>query len=88
MLRKIKVGLVEGLRRPRVGDIETTCAICLKPVDEEHIVDLRERNVKVLVRCHGQEELAEFELGLDWTHHELKRAMSKKRWFWFQVEGY
>jgi hypothetical protein len=87
MLRKVKVPLLEGLLRKSVKDLQTTCAICLKPVDEEHIVDTHDRVVKVLVRCHGQEELAEFELGTGWSDHELKRALSRKRWFWFQVEG-
>lgn len=86
-LRKLYVPLWTNLTRKSTRDLAPKCALCLKTVDQESIVDQNRREVKVLVRCHGAEELATFELGADWTHHELQRAMSRKRWFWQEEEG-
>lgn len=62
------------------------CMLCNKPSDEEQIVEEKRGNVnmcKVLVRCHGSEELREFEFGSeDWTYEDdLKRAMQRSAWF-------
>lgn len=62
------------------------CMICNRPSDEERIVDEARGNknfCKVLVRCHGAEELRTFEFGsADWDYEsDLKRAMQRCAWF-------
>jgi hypothetical protein len=63
------------------------CMTCLRPSDEEQLVDEargpRANWAKVLVRCHGAEELRMFEFGSeDWTYEDdLKRAMQRCAWF-------
>lgn len=63
------------------------CLTCCKPADSEKIVEeIRgsTRNAcKVLVACHGQEELGTFEFGSEeWDlHTDLKRAMQRRAWF-------
>jgi hypothetical protein len=62
------------------------CMTCLKPSDEEQFVEeshgAKGNWAKVLVRCHGGEELRKFEFGSeDWDETDLKRAMQRCAWF-------
>lgn len=65
------------------------CMTCLKPTDEEHIVEewrsslYGGRNgMRYLVRCHGAEETRDFEFGSgDWDHTDQQRALQRVRWF-------
>ncbi len=54
---------------------------CLKPSDEEQMVEEMRNAVKVLVRCHGAEELRTFAFEADWDYEDLKRAMQRCAWF-------
>lgn len=59
--------------------------ICRRAVDEEQQVEERRGDVnfiRVLVRCHGSEELRTFEFGsAEWDHTDIKRAMQRCAWF-------
>lgn len=61
------------------------CMICNKPTDSEQFVEEKRGDhnyARVLVRCHGAEELGEFEFGSsDWDESDLKRAMQRRAWF-------
>jgi hypothetical protein len=62
------------------------CLTCLKACDSEQLVEEHrgQRNsAKVLVKCHGSEELGTFEFGSEhWdVHGDLKRAMQRRVWF-------
>ena len=61
------------------------CMICNRPSDEELMVEEQRgsRNyARVIVRCHGQEELRTFEFGSqEWDASDLKRAMQRCAWF-------
>ena len=61
------------------------CLICRRPTDSEQMVDEArgQRNfARVLVRCHGDEELRTFEFGSsEWDHTDLNRAMQRCAWF-------
>lgn len=37
---------------------------------------------KVLMKCHGQEELVKFEMGTaQWDYEELRKLVNKRNWF-------
>lgn len=60
--------------------------ICNRPSDEEQLVEeshgKRGNFARVLVRCHGAEELRTFEFGTEaWDETDLKRAMQRCAWF-------
>lgn len=61
------------------------CKTCLKPTDSENLVEEQRgatNYARVLVRCHGSEELGTFEFGSsEWDEHDLKRAMQRRVWF-------
>ena len=63
------------------------CMICRRPSDEEQLVEevhSPKRNfARVLVRCHGSEELRTFEFASEnWdADTDLKRAMQRCAWF-------
>jgi hypothetical protein len=62
------------------------CRTCLKATDSENLVEESRGDhnwARVLVRCHGAEELGHFEFGSkDWTYElDLKRAMQRRAWF-------
>lgn len=61
------------------------CMICLRPTQSEEFVEESrgEKNyARVLVRCHGAEELRTFEFGSsEWDDTDLKRAMQRCAWF-------
>lgn len=62
------------------------CLTCLKQTDSENMVEEHRtafrQSCKVLVKCHGQEELGTFEFGRpDWDADDLKRAMQRRAWF-------
>lgn len=62
------------------------CLTCLKPTDSEQLVEEHRtsfrQSCKVLVKCHGQEEVGTFEFGRsDWDSDDLKRAMQRRAWF-------
>jgi hypothetical protein len=68
-----------------------TCLTCLRLVEQEEIVDglefaegawSRKEFCKVLVRCHGAEELRTFDMGsTNWDGADLKRFMQSAEWF-------
>lgn len=62
------------------------CMICNRPTDSENVVEEHRGDVnyvRVLVRCHGAEELCTFEFASkDWTYEDdVKRAMQRRAWF-------
>lgn len=61
------------------------CMICNRPTQSESLVDEQrgQKNfARVLVRCHGAEELRTFEFGSsEWDDTDLKRAMNRCAWF-------
>lgn len=70
-----------------------SCLTCLKLVEQEEIVEGVDCDkdgrliglrpvVKVLVRCHGAEELRTFDMGSkEWDGDDLKRFMQSAEWF-------
>ncbi len=69
-----------------------TCKLCSDkerkeiPVRSEELVDCLPGDGKtyarVLVRCHGQEELMEFDMGTEqWTYEGLAKKMGRHTWF-------
>lgn len=61
------------------------CVICNRPTTSEQIVEEQRGDhnfARVLVRCHGAEELGTFEFGTrEWNSDDLKRAMQRRAWF-------
>ncbi len=62
------------------------CMLCRRPSDSEEFVEEHRGEsgnfAKVLVRCHGTEELGTFEFGSsDWDESDLKSAMQRRKWF-------
>ncbi len=62
------------------------CMLCNRPSDSEEFVEdsrgERGNFAKVLVKCHGTEELGTFEFGSsDWDESDLKSAMQRRAWF-------
>ncbi len=62
-----------------------TCLTCLRLVDYEELVEGypgETPTCKVLVRCHGAEELRTFDMGsTNWDGRDLKRFMQSAEWF-------
>lgn len=87
MLRRVNVGLLEALVRAPVNGFEAggyapVCQLCGRYVDREEIVERWPTGARVLVKHHGAEELASFELGTrDWDCDDLARAMKGHPWF-------
>lgn len=71
--------LISARQRPAT----TRCAICQRPPDSEEIVHQTMTSTKVLVRCHGAEELRTFEHQAReaMADGELGRLMSRVAWF-------
>lgn len=68
------------------NSVGSYCRTCLKATDSENLVEEKRGDVnfcKVLVKCHGAEELGTFEFGSqDWDYeNDLKRAMQRRAWF-------
>jgi hypothetical protein len=85
-LRKRTVGMVEGLLRPNLTDAAPVCCICQHPVEREEIVEQSLRSTKVLVRCHGSEELRTFEHEAFDNDSEMRAdalQIRMSRWRWF-----
>ena len=88
-MRVAKVDFLSGMLAPiRKGYCAVqgpVCLICQDVVEEESIVEEKRGDhnfCKVLVRCHGDEELCTFEFGSsDWDYRELHRRMQAKGWF-------
>lgn len=62
------------------------CETCLKLVDYEETVEewrgSRRNGIRIRVRCHGQEEVGDFEFGSsDWDESDEQRAMQRRKWF-------
>jgi len=62
-----------------------SCLTCLKLVDREELVEGRPGETptcKVLVRCHGSEELRTFDMGsIEWDGRDLSMMMARAEWF-------
>jgi hypothetical protein len=82
-LRRIRVGLLDSLTKPFVRYNGAFCHLCNRPADSEEIVERSGPSaIKVLVRHHGAEELATFELGtVEWDESDVARAMRGHLWF-------
>lgn len=89
-LRKLLRGLVPALRAPVVMNYSKAmrCDLCGVDVDSEEVVEYlagptgAKIGAKVLVKHHGAEELASFDLGTEhWDHEDLARATRGHRWF-------
>jgi hypothetical protein len=76
-----------GAKPLAVNSAGAWCLTCLKPCDSESLVEeIRSgtrQAAKVLVKCHGAEELGTFDFGAEgWDlHQDLKRAMQRRAWF-------
>lgn len=83
MLSKSKMRAHEiGQSRPTWDVKGNTCLTCGRLVQKEEMVETYKTGCKVLVTCHGQEELRTFDFDTEgWNHIDLKRAMSRSRWF-------
>lgn len=83
MLKKSLVKLPEILFARPLGDVAgPTCLTCGRIVQEEQMVETHKTGCRVLVRCHGDEELRTFDFGTEqWDHTHLRRAMQRMRWF-------
>lgn len=72
------------------------CLMCNKPVDKEEVVEgyqaTEAKNgvpqyskltyCKILVTCHGQEELHTFDMGTtEWEPYDVQTRMRRRRWF-------
>ena len=97
-LRRTVLSLDQYIRARPLGHIEgPQCAICNDVVDYEALVEGypgyadKDGNIveqagsdfcRVLVRCHGAEELREFQFGGRlWTPEDLRKAMQRVLWF-------
>ncbi len=84
-LRKRVLTMMQGLRLPVVGQRTKAmmCDLCGRDVDSEEVVEYAGKTaVRVLVKHHGAEELATFDLGTEhWDDGDLSRAMRGHRWF-------
>ncbi len=88
MLRRVNVGPLEALVRAPLNSFEAggigapVCQLCGRHVDSEELVEKWPTGARVLVKHHGAEELASFELGTrDWDCDDLARAMRGHPWF-------
>lgn len=72
---------MEAIRTKPHGDYWPMCCTCLRPVDAQELVEVKDRMAQVLVKCHGDEQLMTFELETGWTDHELASRMQRFRWF-------
>lgn len=83
MLKKSQVNLHNLITARIVGDVAgPTCLTCGRIVQKEEMVETHKTGCKVLVTCHGQEELRTFDFGTEaWNHIDLKKAMQRMRWF-------
>jgi hypothetical protein len=68
--------------RPARG---ASCLTCLRLVDVEELVEGypgESETCRVLVKCHGSEELRTFDMGSrDWDGPELGQMMARAQWF-------
>jgi len=87
MLSRVNVSRFGGLLRPveyqRVGP---ECLTCLKPIPKMELVEHGPGDGKpfarVLMRCHGAEQLVTLDMGsAEWTAEELGKLINKQRWF-------
>lgn len=88
-LRRSRIGFMTQLAsRPLAQNrCGAYCMTCRRPSDEEILVEEhrgdKRNEAKVLVRCHGAEELGTFEFDSEqWTlEDDLKRGMQRVMWF-------
>lgn len=86
-LRKVLVSRYGGLMAPtQVQRVGPECLTCLKPIPKMELVESLPGDgkpwAKVLMRCHGAEELVKFDMGSrEWTAEELGKLVNKQRWF-------
>ena len=83
MLKRSTVNLLDILHAHVTPDVcGATCLTCGRVVQKEEMVETHKYGCKVLVTCHGQEELRSFDFGTEyWGDQDLKRAMQRMRWF-------
>lgn len=93
MIRRVRHGFMATQLRAPTRDITgPMCLTCLKPVDKEELVEgygmdehgreSQHDYAKVLITCHGAEELVRFDFDTrQWDHTDLKRALSRHRFF-------
>ena len=92
-MRKLTYKYLPTLLQKATKDVTgPMCLTCLKPVDSEELVEGYEMDsqgregqypyCKVLVKCHGAEELVRFEFDTTaWDDRDLKQVMSRTRFF-------
>lgn len=83
-LKRTSLNLYQLVRmRPDVRNVAMgiQCAICQRPVDYEEIVEARPGQttaVKVLVRCHGAEDLQVLDMGsVHWTPEDFRTMKNR-----------
>jgi hypothetical protein len=86
-LKRTQLGLLQWLRMPPKvqNQVGTQCATCHRAVDYEAFIEgepNRTPYVKVLVRCHGQEELRRIDMGtIYWDAERAISMMRRQTWF-------
>lgn len=74
-----------GARHRPENRVGAYCSTCLKPSDKEELVEQHRgthNEARVLVTCHGSEELCTFQFGSqEWDSEDLKKAMQSRVWF-------
>lgn len=86
-LLRTRLSLERFIVAPSVLDVTgARCVLCNHVVDVESLVEGEpgwgKPWCKVLVKHHGQEELATFDFGtIHWDHTDLRSYLNRKRWF-------
>ena len=92
-LRRVIVSRMSGLRkRVETGALGPVCKLCSdkegKPIQipsmqlVESLPGDGKDYARVLMKCHGQEELVEFKMGsVEWDFEELRKLVNKQNWF-------
>jgi predicted GH43/DUF377 family glycosyl hydrolase len=86
MLRRRNYGFWENLQSEVQPHAQGHwCHTCGKLAGHIEIVEGmpgKDTHTKVLVRCHGAEELANYDMGsVEWDSEDLKRFIGRTKWF-------
>ncbi len=96
MLRKVDVGFTPWAHKHQWDQTGPKCLTCIKPdahgifkprtVTSWELVENMEgcgkQVAKMLVKCHGAEELVSFDMGtIHWTLEDVAKKFQQHRWF-------
>lgn len=82
-LYRTRLSLEDYIRLP-VAKSSTgpMCHTCLRVIPYEEIVEQGSTFVKVLARCHGEEQLETFDFGsVEWDYEMLRSYRMRQKWF-------